>query len=67
MNQRWRQRRDTYRPAGELINTRSYEIVETNSDRIVREFIALHHYLQTVIKVGHVGLKLTHVLEQLMP
>jgi hypothetical protein len=47
MNQRWRQRRDTYRPAGEVINTRSYEIAETNSDRTVREFIALHHYLQT--------------------
>ena len=55
MNQRWRQRRDTYCPAGEVINTRSYEIAETNSDRIVREFIALHYYFQTVIKVGHVG------------
>ena len=46
MNQRWRLRRDTYRPAGEVINTRAYEIAETHSDRVVREFIAAHHYLQ---------------------
>ena len=36
MNQRWRLRRDTYRPAGEVINSRAYEISETNSDRVVR-------------------------------
>ena len=47
MNQRWRARRDLYRPAGEVINTREYEIAETRSDRIVKDFIAEHHYLQT--------------------
>ena len=47
MNQRWRARRDLYRPAGEVINTREYEIAETRSDRIVKDFIATHHYLQT--------------------
>ncbi len=36
-----------YRPAGEVINAREYEIAETRSDRIVKEFIAQHHYLQT--------------------
>jgi hypothetical protein len=47
MNQRWRARRDLYRPDGEAINTREYEIAETRSDRIVKDFIAEHHYLQT--------------------
>lgn len=47
MNQRWRNRREIYRPAGELIDSREYEICETSSDRIVREFIATHHYQQT--------------------
>ncbi len=47
MNQRSHLQRDTYRPAGEVINTRAYEISETNSDRVVREFIDAHHYLQT--------------------
>jgi len=47
MNQRWRARRDFYRPAGEEINTREYEIAGTRSDRIVKNFIAEHHYLQT--------------------
>ena len=47
MNQRWRARRDLYRPAGEVINTREYDIAETRSDRIVKDFIAEHHYLQT--------------------
>ena len=47
MNQRWRNRRDSYRPASEVINTRAYEIAQTDSDRLVRDFIAQHHYLQT--------------------
>ena len=47
MNQRWRLRRDSYRPAAEVINTGEYEIAQTNSDRLVREFISAHHYLQT--------------------
>ena len=36
MNQRWRARRDLYRPADEVINTREYEITETRSDQIVK-------------------------------
>lgn len=47
MNQRWRQGRDSYRPAGEPINTRDYEIAETSSDCLVRAFIGQHHYLRT--------------------
>ncbi len=47
MNQRWRERRDSYRPAGEVINTSAYEIAQTHSDSLVRAFISTHHYLQT--------------------
>ena len=47
MNQRWRLRRDTYRPAGEVIDPRRYEIAQTNSDSLVRGFISTHHYLRT--------------------
>ena len=47
MNQRWRNGRDLYRPAGEVIQTREYEIHETKSDTIVKTFIATHHYLKT--------------------
>ena len=45
--QRWRNRRELYRPAGEVIRTREYEIVEISSDRIVRDFIFRHHYLKS--------------------
>ena len=47
MNQRWRLGRCLYRIPDECINTREYEIEETHSDTIVREFIRTHHYLRT--------------------
>ena len=46
--QRWHNRRDFYHPAGEVICTREYEIVEIGSDQIVRDSISRHHYLKTI-------------------
>lgn len=42
--QRWRDRRDTYRPAGETLRTRDYEVHETQSDTEARTFVERHHY-----------------------
>ena len=44
-NQRWRERRESYRPAGEPINPRLYEIANLTADREAKEFILRHHYL----------------------
>jgi hypothetical protein len=44
-NQRWRERRESYRPAGEPINPRLYEIARLAADREAKEFILRHHYL----------------------
>ena len=43
-NQRWRLRRDSYRPAGEPINPRLYEVAEVAGDREPKDFILTHHY-----------------------
>ena len=43
-NQRWRLRRDSYRPAGEPINPRLYEAAELVGDREAKAFIVTHHY-----------------------
>lgn len=42
--QRWRERRDHYRPAGEPIRTGDYEVLELESDREARAFVERHHY-----------------------
>lgn len=42
--QRWRLKRDLYRPAGEPIDTRRYEVAGISSDRPAKEFVTLHHY-----------------------
>ncbi len=42
--QRWRDRRDTYRPAGEPIDTRRYEVAELRADGPARAFVQRHHY-----------------------
>jgi hypothetical protein len=44
MNQRWRSRRSCYRPNGEVICTREYEIAAISRDGEAREFIEEHHY-----------------------
>lgn len=42
--QRWRDRRDTYRPAGEPIDTRLYEVAAIPGDNEARAFVEAHHY-----------------------
>lgn len=42
--QRWRERRDLYRPNGEVIQTRSYEVAPIAGDREARAFVTRHHY-----------------------
>lgn len=46
-NQRWREGRDSYRPAGEVIATSKYEIAAIDgdgSDKIAKGFVEAHHY-----------------------
>lgn len=42
--QRWRDRRGSYRPAGEPIRTADYEVSEIATDREARAFVERHHY-----------------------
>ena len=53
-SQRWRERRESYRLAGEPINPRLYEVAELAGDREAKEFILAHHYssLTPVIPEG---------------
>lgn len=48
MNQRWRERRTSYRVPEKVIRTRDYEVVTMATEREVRELIATHHYLRTL-------------------
>ncbi len=43
----WRAQRASYRPLGEVFDPRQYEVAETKSDRLVKGFVAEHHYLVT--------------------
>lgn len=42
--QRWRARRDSYRPAGETFEPRAFEVAAIESDRTARAFVEAHHY-----------------------
>ena len=42
--QRWRAGRAHYRPAGETINTRHYEVASIAGDNEAKEFVIEHHY-----------------------
>jgi len=42
--QRWRDRRSTYRPAGEPIVTSRYEVAAIPDDTTARRFVEQHHY-----------------------
>jgi hypothetical protein len=42
--QRWRDRRDSYRPAGEPIRTADYEVEPMASDAEAKAFVEAHHY-----------------------
>lgn len=54
--QRWRDRRGTYRPAGEPIDTKRYEITVLETDRLARSFVERHHYsgsyVAALLRVG---------------
>lgn len=42
--QRWRERRDSYRPAGEVINPDDYEVRRLDTVADARRFVETHHY-----------------------
>lgn len=42
--QRWRGRRDVYRPAGEVMDPRRYDVVPLARDRDAKPFVLAHHY-----------------------
>lgn len=44
MNQRWRNGRATYRPAGETIRTSDYDVSEIRGDGPAKAFVRSHHY-----------------------
>lgn len=46
-SQRWRERRDSYRPAGEPIRTSAFDVAEIPEDRVARAFVERHHYSGT--------------------
>lgn len=47
MNQRWRDGRDSYRPAGEPIRTSDYEVAAIAGDAAPKAFVLAHHYSGT--------------------
>lgn len=42
--QRWRERRDSYRPAGEVINTSAFDVSPIADDSTPKAFVEKHHY-----------------------
>jgi hypothetical protein len=46
-NQRWRERRDSYRPAGETIQASAFDVTAISSDNVARAFVQAHHYSGT--------------------
>lgn len=44
VTQRWRDRAASYRPAGELIVTRHYEVAPIADDTTAKRFVIAHHY-----------------------
>lgn len=47
MNQRWRERLDTYRRPDETINPLRYEVAPIDEDKIAKSFVQAHHYSGT--------------------
>jgi hypothetical protein len=43
-NQRWRDRRGSYRPAGETIDPRAFEVAKLDDDNTPKRFVEAHHY-----------------------
>lgn len=47
MNQRWNDRRDSYRPAGEVINPADYDVTAILDAQVPKAFVERHHYSGT--------------------
>lgn len=45
--QRWRERRASYRPVGEVIDTRAHEVHPLDGDAEAKAFVLAHHYSGT--------------------
>ena len=57
MNQRWRERRHTFRP-DEPIDPARYKVIEIEDDATARGFVERHHYSATVTDMHAGALKL---------
>ena len=44
VNQRWRKRKGSFRPAHETINTAAYHVEIVTADKIAKDFVINHHY-----------------------
>lgn len=44
MNQRWRNKLDSYREPSERINPSAYEVAELPGDKLAKAFVTQHHY-----------------------
>jgi hypothetical protein len=49
VNQRWQNHRDSYRPAGEVIDPRRYEVARIDDDTTAKAFVLQHHYSATYL------------------
>lgn len=45
--QRWREGRAAYRPAREVVSTRSLDVAEIPDDTTAKRFVEAHHYSGT--------------------
>jgi hypothetical protein len=44
VTQRWRDRRGSYRPSGEVIDTRAHDVAAIDDDATAKAFVVRHHY-----------------------
>lgn len=51
--QRWTERRESRRPAGELIRTSAYDVEPVEDWAIARGFVARHHYASSASPTSH--------------
>jgi hypothetical protein len=51
--QRWREHRESRRPAGEVIKTSAYDVVSLESAVVARAFVEAHHYSGTFSPASH--------------
>ncbi len=51
--QRWTERRESRRPAGELIKTAAYDVAPIDDWSVARDFVAQHHYARNASPTSH--------------